>query len=103
MDRARAPTLLAQPCLLLSLCLCVSVSLWLVAFPVLRDSQIPEAQIRRGIMPLDADVPRLHAAALARVGAGRAVVGEVGHLDAVDPAGHVVAVRYHRQREPLAF
>src|SRR5260370_14981068 len=67
-----------------------------------RDTEIAEAQIRRRIVPLDADVARFELAAGAGVVALGAVVVPVGDLHAVDPGRQVVAVRDNRHAEPFA-
>src|SRR5437762_9230800 len=68
----------------------------------LRDPEILEAQVRRRIVPLDADVAGFELAAGAGVVALGAMIVPVGDLDAVDPGGQMVAVRDDGHGEPFA-
>src|SRR4051812_45920483 len=69
--------------------------------PSLRDPQVPEAEVRRRVVPLDADGPRRGPVALAGVVARRAVVRPVHDGDAVDPGHQVPAAGHYGHREPL--
>src|SRR5262245_66373568 len=68
---------------------------------VFLDAELAETQIRRRVVALQADVTRLGAVAGAGIITGRAVVVPVGHVDAIDPRGEVVAMGDEGHREPL--
>jgi hypothetical protein len=69
----------------------------------LGDPQIPEAQIRRRVVSLDANVTAFEPATRASVVAFRPVVVPVGDLNTIDPGRDVIAMRDDGHPEPFAI
>src|SRR5260370_16736500 len=73
----------------------------ILLFGQIADPNISEIQVGGRVMSLEAERLLVDLAAGARALRAGPLVGKIGHLVAVDPGGHVLALRHYRHGEPL--